>query len=104
MKSWLPKKPGEVELKVIHEMFEASVDGQAYDLDKWGQYYKPYGVGRDDDAPESGGTTDNTESVATPAAATKPVEPKVDAAASTSGSGSRAEDIIALIRNRQKTA
>ena len=43
--SFLPKKPGEVELKVIKEMFEASVDGQPYDADKWGQYYKPAGFG-----------------------------------------------------------
>ena len=40
---FLPKRPGEVELKVIKEMFEASVDGQAYDPDKWGQYFKPAG-------------------------------------------------------------
>ena len=26
-------KPGEVELKVMQEMFEASVDGEAYDMD-----------------------------------------------------------------------
>ena len=31
---FLPKKPGEVELKVMQEMFEASVDGEAYDADR----------------------------------------------------------------------
>ena len=40
---FLPKKPGEVELKVIKEMFEASVDGEAFDMERWGQYYKPAG-------------------------------------------------------------
>ena len=41
---FLPKKPSDVELKVIKEMFEASVDGQAYDTERWGAYYRPRGV------------------------------------------------------------
>jgi len=44
MSDFLPKKPGEVELKVMKEMFEASVDGEAYDMDRWGQYFKPAGM------------------------------------------------------------
>ena len=44
LKSFLPKKPGEVELKVIKEMFEASVDGEAFDMERWGQYFKPAGM------------------------------------------------------------
>jgi hypothetical protein len=40
LSTFLPKKPGtSVELKVIKEMFEASVDGQPYDAERWGQYY-----------------------------------------------------------------
>lgn len=42
--SFLPKKPGEAELRVIKEMFEASVDGQPYDLERWGAYYRPWGL------------------------------------------------------------
>lgn len=41
--SFLPKRPTEEELKVIHAMFEASVDGQPWDPDLWGDYYRPYG-------------------------------------------------------------
>ena len=41
---FLPKKPNEAELRIIKEMFEASVDGQAYDAERWGNYYKPRGV------------------------------------------------------------
>ena len=44
LKSFLPKKPTDVELKVISEMFAASVDGEAYDMDRWGQYFKPDGM------------------------------------------------------------
>jgi len=42
--SFLPKKPGEAELRIIKEMFEASVDGQPYDLERWGAYYRPWGL------------------------------------------------------------
>jgi hypothetical protein len=45
LSAFLPKKPTDVELKVMKEMFEASVDGEAYDLDRWGQYFKPSGMG-----------------------------------------------------------
>jgi len=41
---FLPKKPSESELRVIKEMFEASVDGKPYDADKFGAYYRPYGL------------------------------------------------------------
>ena len=44
LSDFLPKKPTDTELKVIHEMFEASVDGQPYDPDLFGQYYKPAGL------------------------------------------------------------
>jgi hypothetical protein len=44
LSTFLPKKPGDVELKVIKEMFEASVDGQPYDTERWGQYFRPAGV------------------------------------------------------------
>jgi hypothetical protein len=41
---FLPKKPSEAELRIIKEMFEASVDGRPYDNDKFGAYYRPYGL------------------------------------------------------------
>lgn len=45
LKDFLPKRPNDVELKVLTEMFEASVDGEPYDKDRWGQYFKPAGMG-----------------------------------------------------------
>jgi hypothetical protein len=110
LKSFLPKKPGEVELKVIAEMFAASVDGEAYDGDRWGQYFKPSGFNaaqptaptlkvaskaapiEEDDVPFE-------PAVATPAKAVAEETP----AASNGDAGSRAADILAMIRNRQKT-
>ena len=40
---YLPKKPTDVEIKVMEEMFRASVDGEPYDADKYSQYFRPGG-------------------------------------------------------------
>lgn len=53
LSSFLPKRPTEEELKVLHRMFEASVDGQAWDPDLWGDYFRPYGW-QGGSAPDSG--------------------------------------------------
>ena len=44
LNDFLPKKPSDVEVKVMKEMFESSVDGEAYDQDKFGQYFRPAGM------------------------------------------------------------
>ncbi len=112
LKDFLPKKPGEVELKVMKEMFEASVDGEAFDMERWGQYFKPAGMGGSGAA--TGSTTAPARQAApAPAASTTededpPFEQAAPAAtpaaapAASGDAGSRAADIIAMIRNRQK--
>ena len=116
---FLPKKPSATELAIIKEMFEASVDGQPYDMDKWGSYYKPRGLGGNDTAttpaaqPAAAPTpTAQPAAVPTPApAADVPWEEDDDAAvpaptapvATPAGNSQRAEDILAMIRNRQKS-
>lgn len=103
LSDFLPKKPSEVELKVIKEMFEASVDGQPYDPDRWGAYYKPYGLNvpegaaKAESAPAAAATAEPVEDEDAPA----PTAP-VQAAPVAKPSGVRAEDILAQIRNRQK--
>jgi hypothetical protein len=102
LSSFLPKKPGDVELKVMKEMFEASVDGEAYDMDRWGQYFKPAGMGSatgDPVAKASARPVDDEDD--SPAMVQTPVDSKPVAAASAE-SASRAQDILAMIRNRQK--
>lgn len=109
---FLPKKPSEVELKVIKEMFEASVDGQAYDAERWGAYYKPRGVAVANAAPAAAPTPTPAVVASKPVVeedATPPFEPDEPAAptapVATPASGAqRAEDILAMIRNRQKTS
>ena len=49
----MPKKPSQEELNIIQEMFKASVDGELYDPDRFGQYYKPAGFNNS----SSGGST-----------------------------------------------
>jgi hypothetical protein len=109
LSSFLPKKPGDVELKVMKEMFEASVDGEAYDMERWGQYFKPAGMGQATGDPVG---RSNTPAVkAAPAAANNDAAPfdadpvpavSAPTSAATGESASRAQDILAMIRNRQK--
>ena len=126
----LPKKPTETELKIMVEMFEASVDGQPYDEEAWGPYFKPRG------SYDSNTTTTTTSTAkATTASATEdnedfapvtrtvavkeesesedipfdadPVQEPVRevktvaAPATQASSSSRAEDILAKIKARQ---
>jgi len=116
LKDYLPKKPTDVEVKVMKEMFEASVDGEPFDMERWGQYFKPAGMGQATGDP-------NSAPKATPVARPAPVAaaPAEDApwedevataeksfsapkqeSAPVAASGGRAEDILAMIRNRNK--
>ncbi len=108
LKDYLPKKPTDVEVKVMKEMFEASVDGEPFDMDRWGQYFKPAGM-----SSATGDPNTSTKAVAKPAATEdapfdvddEPVAksapaPKQESAPA--AGGGRAEDILAMIRNRQK--
>jgi hypothetical protein len=107
LSDFLPKRPGEVELKVMKEMFEASVDGEPYDMERWGQYFKPAGVSQNTGDPNKTAKTapvaapiDDEDSAPAPVAKAAPAPaPKADASA---GGDSRAQDILAMIRNRQK--
>ena len=107
---FLPKKPTEAELRIIKEMFEASVDGRPYDNERWGAYYRPYGL----EAPAGATAAQPTVSTETSAPAKAPVaepihedEPEV---ASTpvvvpqAASSDKTQDILAMIRARKQNA
>ena len=109
LSTFLPKRPGEAELKVIKEMFEASVDGQSYDTERWGQYFRPAGV----NAPAGTGAASTEENTPAPAARPAPAavssfDDEDDAPAAASApvqakpTTQKAEDILAMIRSRQK--
>ena len=42
-----PKKPDAAHISAMMEMFAASVDGDLYDPERWGQFYAPYGMRQD---------------------------------------------------------
>jgi len=112
LNDFLPKKPGEIEVKVMQEMFEASVDGEAYDADRWGQYFRPAGMAArtgdpnttpsvhatatSQSAPPTTQTTPVVEDV--PFKSTEEAAAEAPAAATTGGD---ANDILAMIRARQ---
>jgi len=113
LSDFLPKKPGEAELRVMKEMFEASVDGQPFDNERWGAYYRPYGL----EAP-AGTTAAQPTAVpvaSAPATATvaesAPWEDDVNKAEASfsepivvpkaTPSSDKTQDILAMIRARQ---
>ncbi len=116
LNDFLPKKPGADELNAIFEMFEASVDGQLYDPERFAEFYRPYGL----DAP---GRSNNTASTPAPAPAPTPApapaptapapapvqaeaapapEPVATAPAEAEGEKPSAQDILAMIRARKE--
>ncbi len=126
LNDFLPKQPSESELTMIGKMFEASVDGQLYDPELYGNFYRPAGVQIDtaNSAPNNSAAKPAAQSVPqpTPAPATTaapvveaaptPVTPPAQqeavaaAVAATAPAGDvggekpSAQDILAAIRNR----
>jgi len=111
---FMPKKPTEEELQVIFDMFEASVDGELYDPERFADFYRPYGV----EAPSSGASNRSTHTEtpkAEPAAAASVQSDPEDTAeddnvatapvetpAASDGGSKDAKDILAAIRARKE--
>ena len=104
LSTFLPKKPDAAAVKVIKEMFEASVDGQAYDAERWSAYFRPAGVS----APAS--SSESAPAVKTAPVAESNFDDDVEVAEKTFAaepvaapkSTQKAEDILAMIRARQQ--
>jgi len=102
--SFLPNKPSTVAVRAMKEMFEASVNGEQYDPERWGEFYRPFGV----DAPNGNSSSNDLPFGAEDikmaeknfTAAAKVVEKPVEEPKKESGSKS-AEDILAMIKARQ---
>lgn len=120
LNDFMPKKPNAEELNAMVEMFEASVDGELYDLARWGQFYKPAGMRNEESA--TGTASSYAAKPSAPAAASRPSidedevpfkpavaapAPKVVAEekpAATTGAKPSVDDLLSMIRNRTKTA
>tara|TARA_B110000503_G_scaffold15742_2_gene22205 strand:+ start:1607 stop:2620 length:1014 start_codon:yes stop_codon:yes gene_type:complete len=119
LSDFLPKRPGQDELNAISEMFQASVDGELYDPERWAMFYKPYGVETPKSATQP--TTASVQTAAPVAAVTTadipfdvtptaapvvetapaPVAPVVPLApAAESDAKPSATDILNMIKNR----
>lgn len=106
LREFLPKKPSDAEKRIIREMFDASVSGRPYDPDKWGAYYKPWGL------QVSGGSReaqqeDQPAPTPTPVVQRQEVavedEPPVQtqAAVQAPANSDKTQDILRMIRERQ---
>ena len=120
LNDYLPKQPNDEELGIIGKMFEASVNGELYDPEAWGNYYRPAGVQIDTSNSAPKGSAPAQTATPSPApqpapapvaeAAPTPVTPPVqqekvaEAVAATApaegGAKPSAQDILAAIRNR----
>jgi len=115
LNTFLPKRPNDVEMKVMKEMFEASVNGEAYDQARWGQYFRPSGFS------PAGSDVDSVGSATAPAVAqvVEVSKPRIAAvaddedtvtevtkpvAAAPSAGKQQAQDILAKIKARQNKA
>jgi gp32 DNA binding protein like len=96
LKDFLPKKPTDVELKVIKEMFEASVDGEAYDAERWGQYYRAAGMSQ-----QTGDPNTRTAKVEDEDVPFEPATTKVADTPKSAPNDGKAADILSMIRARQ---
>jgi hypothetical protein len=119
LKDFLPKKPNDVDLRVLTEMFEASVDGEPYDKSRWGQYFKPAGMNAATGDPSNSNNEStfnkSTNAVSTTSSKSKvtvdedddipfkaePAPAPTKQEAPKSAAANNAQDILAMIRARQ---
>ena len=98
-------------------MFEASVDGQPYDAERWANYYKPSGFKGGDGIDADALPAAKPVAQAKPALAVVAPAPVADvgddipeasepvvAPVAPKASSQKAEDILAMIRNRKTTS
>ena len=109
LSDFLPKKPDATAIKVMQEMFEASVDGEAYDPDRWSNYFRPAGMQARTGDPQKAASPQATAvsqsapvaPAPTPAPEAAPAAAPVAETAPAEAGGQGASDILAMIRSRQ---
>ena len=116
LRDYLPARPDDAHLAIIKEMFEASVEGEAYDIEKFGKFYTPYGISRIGDASKTADkpaekvtekvteSTEKKEEVTPPATEETTLEDDVktaEASIADDAGKDKAQDILAMIRSRQ---
>lgn len=130
LSTYLPKRPTPEQLAIMFEMFQESLDGELYDPARWGQHFKPAGFDSGSTPEDDGGEgkrQTRSFSAPKPVAAPTPApvkaavvedvaddEPPFDAdppkavkeevtvAPAASGGTKSPQEILAMIRNRNK--
>lgn len=106
LKTFLPQRPTTEQYDVIFNMFEASIEGEMYDPEKWAAHYKPYGV----EIPESVSQLQKASESAqekspepAPAESASSAEEAAEPEVANSGSEEKpsADDILSMIRSRK---
>jgi gp32 DNA binding protein like len=126
LSEYLPKKPTPEQLAIIFELFQSSIDGELYDPERFSKHYKPFGFDAADSADDAdGGEGKRAKPVYAPRTTGVPVTPpktviqaKVadddtppfdpdpvpakEAVVETATAGKSPQEILAMIRNRNK--
>jgi len=109
LSDYLPKRPSADSVAAIYEMFQASVDGELYDPDKWSDFYRPFGVQaasteKVESKTVSDGLGTGTVTKVTTSDDVPGFEKEEKAAATTESpeSKSNADEILSMIRSRAK--
>jgi len=116
LNDFMPKKPTKEEVDIIYDMFKASVDGELYDPQRWGQHFRPggvnlgnLGVATSSDDEESTPAPKAAPARPAPVAVSKPAvveseddDPPFDTDSAAPEGKKNVNDILAMIRNRQQ--
>lgn len=108
LNDFMPKRPSKDELVQIKEMFEASVNGELFDQDRWGAFYRG-GSGGNSPARAAAGAADDMDdepaarpaAVSRPAPAAAPAPVQAAAPAKEEAKKSNVDDILKMIRERK---
>jgi hypothetical protein len=66
LNQFLPKKPDDVAIKAMIELFHASVNEELYDSERWGQYFRPIGMRNENTSTNTGEEGTDGTGVSTP--------------------------------------
>jgi hypothetical protein len=105
LSDYLGKKPTAADLEVIKEMFEASVNGEAYDEARWGKFYRPANLKNNNETSDDVKTANTTASsqeaeVQQPSTSVQSAPVESTEAPVTSGKNNAAA-ILAMIRQKK---
>ncbi len=111
LSQFLGNVPTEEDINILFEMFEASVDGEAYDPEKWEKYFRPTGYKNAENAEEKTvgqktetvNTSSETKTSVPDQKESKETPEKEDAQATESATTkTSAADILKMIKSRKE--